>query len=105
MPEDVRPLHPGGGSNAKAPHVQSLCQKCIELGHNCRDYVPSPNEVVDIPDDLSVYSEASTTSSSSWSEDQRLSDGERTPVASGDEEQVDDFLEAKMKAMDINKKL
>lgn len=62
-----------------------------------------PDEVADIPDDQSIISEASTASSSSWAEDQQLSDGDVTPVASDDEEGVEQFLKAKMKAMDLNK--
>ena len=96
-------MRPGRGVKIQKPHEQSLCQKCIELGRNCRDYNPDPaTELADIPDDQSIISEASTASSSSFAEDQQLSDGDLTPVASEDEEQVDDFLEAKMRDMNIH---
>ena len=102
MPENIRPLRPGRGGIIQKPHEQSLCQRCIELGYNCRNYVAPATELADIPDDQSIISEASTASSSSFAEDQQLSDGDHTPVASEDEEQVDDFLEARMRDMNLD---
>ena len=102
MPEGIRPLRPGRARlTVQKPHESSLCQQCIELGYNCRGFIP-PDVVVDIPDDRSIISEASTASSSSWAEEQQLSDENLTPVAS-DEEELESFLDSKMKALDINK--
>ena len=81
------------------PHETELCQKCIELGHNCREYVPPAGDIADFPDDQSIISEASTSSSLSWAEEQELSDN--TPVASEDEDEVDDFLDSKMKDLKL----
>lgn len=97
---DLRPLKPSGRhSNEPKPHISELCQKCIELGpgRNCKDYVPpSTDESIDIPDDQSIISEASTASSSLIN-DQQLSDEDSTPVGSDD----DDYLESKLKSLKI----
>lgn len=106
MPIDIRPLKPHKVHVDPKPHLTDLCQRCIELGQNCRDYVPPPNavsELVDIPDDQSIISEASTASTSSFQEDQQLSEDDLTPVVS-DEEETDRFLELKMKQLKINTK-
>lgn len=104
MPTHIRPLKPGRRHNdVPKPHPAELCQKCIELGSNCQEYRPPPGETVDIPDDQSIISVASTASSSSFVDDQHLSDEDITPQAS-DEEDIDSFLQSKMKSMDINKK-
>lgn len=99
MPKDIRPLRPSGRINVQKPHETSLCQQCIELGHNCREYVPAAGDTADIPDDQSIISEASTSSSSSWAEEQELSDA--TPVASEDEKDVGDFLDSKMENLKL----
>ena len=105
MPEDIRPLRYNGGNNSQGPHESSLCQLCLKLGYNCRNYIaPAEDpEEEDDDDDVSVISEASTTSSSSFPDDQQLSDQDNTPVASDDEEYLEEFLEAKMKDMNLNK--
>ena len=103
MPSDIRPLRPSGRfTDVQKPHESDLCQKCIELGHNCRNYVPPKDDpdTVDFPDDQSIISEASTASSSSFAEDQQLSDQDLTPVCS-DEEEADRFLEDKLKSMHL----
>ena len=100
MPTDIRPLRPSYRIHKVAkPHPSGLCQRCIEVGYNCRGYVPPENSEVDIPDDQSVISESSTIST--IAEDQQLSDGDLTPVASDDEEGTDRFLESKMGELNI----
>ena len=95
----LQPLKPGRRFSEPKPHVSELCQKCIELGHNCKNYVPpQTDESIDIPDDQSIISEASTASSSSFTEDQQLSDGDLTPVGSDDEAV---FLESNLKSLKI----
>ena len=97
MPHDIQPLRPSYGTHkVTKPHQSDLCQKCIELGYNCRGYVPPANSEVDIPDDQSVISESSTIST--IGEDQQLSDGDLTPVASDDEDRL---LESKMSELNI----
>lgn len=101
MPKDLRPLKPSRFSAVQKPHETTLCQQCIELGRNCREYVPPAGDVADFPDDQSIISEASTSSSSSWSDEQQLSDDEHTPVASEGEEEIEDFLDTKMKNLKL----
>ena len=108
MPKNIQPLKRSGGGFLSTPHPTELCQRCKELGYNCRQYTPSivsswTGGGVDFPDDQSIISESSTISSSSWAEEQQLSDGDLTPVAS-DEEDTDRFLESKMKSMTLNHK-
>lgn len=100
MPSEIRPLRPGNRfSSTPKPHETTLCEKCIELGYDCRNYAPPQNVLVeDIPDDQSIISEASTASTSSFLDDQQLSDGDITPVGSDNE----DFIEKKMKDMNIH---
>lgn len=104
MPSDIRPLRRGNRfDGVSKPHETALCQKCKELGYDCRNYVPPQNntsELVEIPDDQSIISEASTASTASFQEYQKLSDEDLTPVAS-DEEETDTFLESKMKSLNI----
>ena len=102
MPRDLRPLRPSKHFTTQKPHDTERCQKCIELGHNCRDYVPPAGDAaVDIPDDQSIISEASTASSSSWADEQQLSDEDHTPVASEGEEDIDKFLDSQMKSLNL----
>ncbi len=98
MPKDIRPLRPSRNFTVQKPHETDLCQRCIELGRNCREYVPTAEDAADIPDDQSIISEASTSSSSSWAEEQELTDDERTPVGSEGE---DNFLDSKMKSLKL----
>ena len=107
MPKNIQPLKRSGGDFLSTPHPTELCQRCMELGYNCRQYTPpivsswtGSGSGVDFPDDQSIISESSTISSS-WAEEQQLSDGDLTPVAS-DEEETDRFLESKMKLMTLN---
>lgn len=72
-------------------HLTEYCQKCKELGRDCRNYTPleDPDEVdddsEDIPDDVSVRSDASV-------DDELDDEGDRqTPVPS-DEDTTEDFL-------------
>lgn len=100
MPTDIRPLRPSYRiHDVNKPHQSDLCQVCIELGYNCRGYIPPENSEADIPDDQSVISEASTIST--IAEDQQLSDGDLTPVASDDEEGTDRFLSSKIGKLTI----
>ena len=45
FPKSLRPLKPQSHDDDKnrKPHQQDLCQKCQELGYNCRNYVPPPS--------------------------------------------------------------
>ena len=140
MPTNIQPLKHGNPSSTQIPHQTSLCQKCIELGYNCRDYSPPPIAFIeDIPDDQSIISDTSTASTfsslndqqdchhyvpppnvlvqdipddqasiisevssasttSSFLDDQQLSDGDITPVGSDNE----DFIVKKMKQMNLH---
>lgn len=104
FPKNLRPLLYTGGDAGQKPHESEHCEKCIRLGYNCRDYSPIVTKVDDdgYDDDAqSVFSEASTASSSSV-DDRRWSDEGNTPVASDeDEDNVDELLERRMKLMKL----
>ncbi len=107
FPAKIQPLRRGGGPTRNKPHESALCQKCIELGSNCREYIPPPSASgdMDFPDDVSIMSEASTISNSSWAaDDQQLSDGEVTPVASDNEDETEHILLDKMKNLSLSKR-
>ncbi len=89
-------LYSGGDSGHK-PHESEHCGKCKKLGYNCRNYVAPPTVDADDDDDdaESVFSEASTTSSSSV-DDLDLEDG-LTPVASDEEEELEQRLDKALK--------
>ena len=46
FPKSLRPLKPQPYDDDKnrKPHQQDLCQKCQELGYNCRNYIPPPSQ-------------------------------------------------------------
>ena len=101
MPSDVRPLKPSRAVREdQKPHDTERCQKCLELGYNCRDH-PSEPETDYLDDDStdsgSVFSEASTNSSSSFTD---WNDEDRTPVCS-DEEETDRLLDRGMKRLQL----
>jgi len=88
LPVSLRPLRPRfRREEDRKPHLEDLCQKCQELGYNCRGYA-------DEPDDVSVISESSSVSDSSVSE-QDLDEEDLTPVPSDSEltEELLDHLE------------
>ena len=43
LPKSLRPLNAQfhGSDKDRKPHKRNLCQKCQELGYDCRNYVPS----------------------------------------------------------------
>ena len=58
MPNYIKPLE---CKTIHDPHMHrpSLCQRCIELGYNCRNYVyttPSTNQTTTCKDDISMAS-------------------------------------------------
>lgn len=89
-PIRIRPLLHSGDRNKKE-HLTEYCQKCKELGRNCRTYVP-PSEPVDDDDeeddDISVMSDVSDV-------DINDVDDIPTPVPS-DEETNEEFLSSKL---------
>ena len=87
-PTDYRPLI-YTGSVSQGGHESSKCQRCIELGGDCRTYVASNTED-EIPDDISLISEASSISSVGG-------DDNTTPVASDSEEYADELLSKQLK--------
>jgi hypothetical protein len=95
MPDDLQPLQPGNSRQYedRRPHETDLCQRCLQLGYNCQNYVPPPWAEEDT-DDQSVISDSSTISTVV---DQDLGDGGLTPVASDDEE----FLESAMQNLRV----
>ena len=91
-PTYIRPLLHGGSHYSMKQHLTEYCQKCKELGRDCRNYTPpedpleeDDDSVEDIPDDVSVRSDASV-------DDELDDEGDRqTPVPS-DEDTTEDFL-------------
>ena len=96
LPTTLRPLLHRYHNKDRKPHVQELCEKCQELGYNCRDYTP-----VEEPDDVSVFSESSSVTESSVSE-RDLDEEDLTPVPS-DSESVDELLD-QLETLDLDKK-
>ena len=96
----IQPLKPGGGSGPyQKPHQQELCQKCRELGFNCKSYTPSASgddKEVDFRDGESIISIASNTSTEVADEDRDI-----TPTVSDTEEQADEVLEREVKKLSI----
>ena len=87
LPLSLRPLlHRFHNDEDRKPHKQELCEKCQELGYNCRQYTP-----VEVDDDVSVFSESSSVTESSVSE-QDLDEEDLTPVPS-DSELADELLD------------
>ena len=74
----------------RKPHEEALCQKCQELGYSCREYTPNESEQL-ADDDVSVFSESSSTTDSSVSE-QDIDSEDLTPLPS-DSELTDDLLQ------------
>ena len=82
-------------------HLTEYCQKCKELGRDCRNYVPpeDPDEVdddteEDIPDGVSVRSDATV-------DDELDDEGDRqTPVPS-DEDTAEDFLKGHLQNLKL----
>ena len=91
-PENLRPLLYTGVSGHK-PHETERCGMCKKLGYNCKNALAG-GDGGDDDDDLSVYSEASTNSSSSV-DDRDLNDF--TPVASEDEDDLGKRLDTVLK--------
>lgn len=86
-PHSIRPLLWSQGDRPKKEHLTKYCEKCKELGRDCRHYIPPEehSDAVDIPDDVSVLSDSSSTDDAEEYRD------DLTPVPS-DEETTDDRL-------------
>ncbi len=94
----IQPLKRGSGGGFQKPHDQARCEKCKELGHNCRSYTASDDAPeVDFEEGKSIISIASSTSTD-VSEDQG---DDVTPTVSDDEEEVDEFLGDKLKNIQL----
>ena len=85
MPHDLRSLRWNPRQEVKKPHESALCERCQELGHNCREQVSE-----DASDDVSVVSTDSASTDAASIDD---FDGEGTPVPSDTEDAIDDMLE------------
>ena len=103
-PARIRPLLPSGDDQNKREHLTEYCQKCKELGRNCRRYAPQApleqddgeeEEEEDCPDDVSVRSDAASISDL----DDDDMDARQTPVPS-DEETNEEFLSGKIGNLD-----
>ena len=59
MPSDVRPLKPSRA--VQNPHDTERCQKCMELGYDCRNQPSEPYYILDdnSTDSGSVFSDSS----------------------------------------------
>lgn len=84
----------GGGPN-QGHHESSKCQRCIEIGGDCRNYIAPKDD--EIPDDVSVISVASSVSGEDGSS---ALDGDRTPVGS-DTEDLDELLSEQLKDLSL----
>ena len=94
----IQPLKRGSGGGFQKPHDQARCEKCKELGYNCRSYMAGGDvQEVDFEEGKSIISVASSTSTD-VTEDHR---GDITPTVSDDEDQVADYLEKKLKNFHI----
>lgn len=104
-PITIRPLL-RGLSHSRKQHLTEYCYKCKKLGRDCRSYDPQMNvhdyeqaDDEDCPDDVSVRSDDSDTSSVVDESDDI--GNEQTPVPS-DEETTDDRLNRYLQNLDIN---
>ena len=102
QPIHMRPLLYGGAHHPMKPHLTDHCQKCKELGRDCRNYTPpedpdgadDDSEEGDIPDDVSVRSDASA-------DDELDNESDRqTPVPS-DEDTTEDFLDGHLQNLQL----
>ena len=103
-PTHIRPLLHSGDDRNKKEHLTKHCQKCKELGRNCRHYVPPSEPAGDDDDDnVSVRSDRSTSSVSELDDDDDDMDARQTPVPS-DEEANEEFLTSKIGNLDLSGK-
>ena len=86
MPYHLRPLRWNPRQEERKPHESELCQRCKELGRNCREF-----QSEDASDDVSVVSTDSFSTDAGSAIG--ISDEERTPVPSDTEDTIDDVLE------------
>ena len=99
----IRPLLHSGDRNKKE-HLTQYCQKCNELGQNCRNYIPPSEpandddneEEEEEEDDVSVMSDVSDV-------DTNDVDEVPTPVPS-DEEANEEFLSSKLGNLALSQK-
>lgn len=84
-PHELRPLRRNPRQQVGKPHESELCERCQELGYNCRGQVSE-----DASDDVSVVSTDSTSTDAASIGD---FDEEGTPVPSDTEDALDDMLE------------
>ena len=97
-PHSVQPLKRGSGARFQKPHHQARCEKCKELGYNCRGYIAKEDdEEVEFEDGQSISSVASSTSTD-VSEEPR---DDVTPTVSDDEEQADEYLSTRVQNLRI----
>ena len=110
-PARIRPLLHSGNDHNRKQHLTEHCQKCKQLGSNCRNYVPCPEPDDDDDDgededfdddDVSVISESDASSISGLRDDD-LDGRSRTPVPS-DVEATEEFLSSKLGNLGISGK-
>jgi len=114
LPASLRPLqYQFHNDEDRKPHIQELCEKCQELGYNCREYTPAEDD-----DDESVFSESSSVTDTIVSEqeldeedepitensasEQDVDEEDLTPVASDSE--VTDKLLDQLESLDLDRK-
>ena len=89
-PLRIRPLlH--SGDQSKKEHLTQYCQKCKELGRNCRNYVPPSEQAEDDEEEEEVEDDDVSVMSGVSDVDINDVDNVPTPVPS-DEETNEEFL-------------
>lgn len=90
---------PGRGRRWKERHLSEHCQKCKELGKDCRNYTPVSDSTLGDEEDEDF--DDNTSIRSDVTDDLNDEDGRLTPVPF-DEKTTDDFLEAKLKKLNMS---
>ncbi len=93
LPHTLEPLKITGTPVGKGqPHREDLCEMCKQLGHSCKNYIPTETDIAlmeEIPFEEDTQSVITTNSSvvgdDDDNDDHSTSGGDRTPINSDDD--------------------